>query len=181
MIPMRRWTWQTWATLALAGAILAGQIPDILDARKQRQIERARLMLPTTADLFHVSYVTLDRRNGHLVVYTDAHAQKAFTGRFRVALRDRETFRHAWTPEWSGWIDYAANPGGSRYNQPETLQWWAGLEDDDFIEPPAGAWVMETCWQALYRDPALGPVELEPVCVPSQIALPEQTINEVDQ
>lgn len=162
----RKWTWQTWAILVMGALVAGGQIVALNERWNEREVMRARLALPTTADLFHVSYVTLDRsEDGHLVVYTDAHAREAFVGRFKVALRDRDTYRHVWTPEWSGWINYAANPDGSHYRQPETLQWWADYPD--FVEPPARAWVMETCWQAVIRDPALGMTELEPVCATS--------------
>lgn len=178
MIPFRRWSWQTWAILAMGVAIGASQVPTWLHFRAEREQIRAAINLPTTSDLFRVTYVQLDRdENGHLVVYTDAHALVSFTGRFKVSLRDRRSQRHVFTPVWSEWIDYAAN-NTTRYRQPETFQWWANYEH--FVEPPPGAWVMETCWQALFTDPVLGEVELEPVCMTSLIDLPARPFqNEV--
>jgi hypothetical protein len=91
-----------------------------------------------------------------------------FEGRYKVALRDRSSFRHAWTPEWSGWIDYKANPDGTRYRQPETLMWWANPPEGTVLDQAQG-WIMETCWQARVEDDVLGFVELEPVCVSTAI------------
>jgi hypothetical protein len=170
----RTWRWQSWAILAMAAAILFGQVGAGIERAQERKLVRARVELPDTSDFMKVSYVQLDRdEDGHLVVYTDAYAMEQFEGRFKVALRDRDTLRHVFTPKWSEWLPYAANPDGTRYLQPETFQWWANYPD--FVEPPPRAWVMETCWQARYDDPVLGLVELEPVCVPSSIDGPQKT------
>lgn len=176
MIPMRKWSWQTWAIVGMFPAIMAGWVPGIVHVAQERAEVRAAIALPKTSDLFRVTYVQLDRdAHGHLVVYTDAHALVTFEGRFKVSLRDRTERRHVWTPQWSEWIEYAANPGGTRYRQPETLQWWADYPH--LVEPPPGSWVMETCWQARVEDPTLGLVELEPVCLTSLLDLPAQPIN----
>lgn len=174
---MKKWTWETKAIWAMAALIVAGWIPHFVNLQHERRLSRAEVMLPTTADFFAVSYVELERGDdGHLVVFTDAHVVKAFEGRFRVTMRDRDTSRHVWTPEWSSWIQYVEHPDGVRYRQPETLQWWANI--DQFVEPPPGNWIMETCWQARYDDPTLGLVELKPLCVTSTLSrpLPQQII-----
>ena len=151
-------------------AVVAGWVPEAAQFVSRTQDARARVALPATADLFHVGYVELARNaDGRLVVFTDAHAEVQMNGRFRVILRDRDTGRHAFTPEWSDWIIYEANPSGTRYRQPETFQWWAGLGIGEFFEPPARNWAMETCWQARVVDDQLGLVELEPVCITSLI------------
>lgn len=176
---IKKWTWQTWFIVVGAVAVVSPQAWEIYRSRIEFQ---ARLALPTTGDLFTATYVDLARdENRHLVVYTDAHALEEFTGRFKVTLRNLDTGRHEWTPEWSDRITYRANPDGTRYRQPETLQWWSGY--DEFVEPPQANWVMETCWQAQWDDPVLGTVDLAPFCMTSIIKTPgEQTIiNEVSE
>jgi hypothetical protein len=164
------------AALSALAVSLGNEIRQFTLAQKAERDEiKARLDLPQTADLFSVTHADLAREHGKLVVYTDGHAKQAFNGRYKVALRDRSTFRHAWTPEWSGWIDYAANPDGTRYRQPETLEWWANYPSTVVIDPLQG-WFMETCWQARVEDKVLGWVELEPVCIASAIE-PERIEN----
>ena len=167
MIPMRNWTWQTWAIFVMAFAIVGGQVRPAVDTWTERAVARAKLALPKTSDFWEVTYVSLERGpEGRLVVFTDAHANRDFDGRFKVSLRSRDTNRHAFTPQWSDWLKYRASAiGETRYNQPETLQWWAAL--DTFFEPPPQSWAMETCWQARIDDEVLGLTELEPVCITS--------------
>ncbi len=126
----------------------------------------AREALPKTEDFFRVTYADLKVQDGELVVFSDGHALVDFEGRFKVALRSREFLRHVITPEWSSWIDYGANPTGTRYRQPEKLWWWAGLPVDFEVNRAEGL-LMETCWQARINDPVLGLTNLEPVCVTS--------------
>jgi hypothetical protein len=164
---MKNWSWRGWIGLGAALVLVLSWAPEIWDERQRRADLRARLQLPKTEDLFRVSYVDLVRdKDGHLVVFTDASALKEFEGRFKVALRDRNTQRHHWTPQWSEWITYLQNDE-TKYRQPETLQWWANV--DYHVEPPPNSWWMETCWQARVEDDRLGLVELEPVCASSVI------------
>ncbi|MEN8741143.1 MAG: hypothetical protein ABF308_15375 [Phaeobacter gallaeciensis] len=147
----------------IAGATLPRGIDSALDYRVQKAVQS----LPTSADYFSVTYADLARENETLVVYTDGRAVTPFKGRYRVVLRDRETGRHVFTPEWSDWIDYRA-PEEVAYRQPETLFWWTGGKTTGAL--PVRHYIMETCWQAHIEDNDLGPVDLEPVCVTTKIS-----------
>lgn len=138
------------------------------------QRAEAREALPVTADFFYASQADLVRENGRLMVQSDGRVMAEFDGSYRVTLRDRNTFRHIWTPEWSPVITYAENAAGqSRYRASETLEWWAGpiegCGDECLADAYALGLIMETCWRALHHDSVLGDVWLEPICVTSAL------------
>lgn len=158
--------------LAVIVATLVSNLVLSLQERLHLQKElAARLSLPETSDLWLVTEAFLSKREGGYFVFSDGHALVSFSGRYRIALRDAGTGRHVFTPQWSPWIDYEANPEGTRYHQPETLSWWVnnsalcatatcGIPEDRPIS-------LQTCWQARTFDSVLGEVHLHPVCVQS--------------
>lgn len=163
----KNWKTRGWVALGMLVFLVFAWAPDIWSLRQMYKEAAAFENLPKTSDYFEVSYTDIGRNeDGHLVVFSDGRVLQDFEGRYRVSLRARDTRRLAWTPEWSGWIEYFAS-AVTKYDQPETLEWWAGI--DDPIEPPPGSWLMETCWQARIVDEVLGPVELVPLCITETI------------
>jgi hypothetical protein len=152
--------------IALVLAVGHEAITFVLDREEQQARIEARLTLPKTADLFDVTHARLFVQEGRFVVFSDGRVLAPFEGRYRVDVRSADTNRHAWTPDWSTWIQYERNPAAPvRYRQPETIEWWSGRDDASRILKQSQAWIMRTCWQARVNDPVLGLTELDPVCV----------------